>query len=880
MSESLGRSVLELDTDDTKLRRGIRTGRRGAQSLDRDFERTAKNIAANFQRVGKQMQDIGDRAQRVGSTLSRRVTAPILALGGAVAYAGANFEREMNAVKAISGATGADLERLSQQAQELGSTTQFSAGQAAQGMQFLSMAGFGVNETLSAMPGVLNLAAAGQIDLATSADITSNVLTGFRLEADQTGRMVDVLAAVSTSANTNIEQMGEAMKFVAPVAATAGQSVEEASAAIGVLSDAGIQGSMAGTTLRRALAELMSPASNINKALESAGTSAFDAQGNMLPLADVLDNIREAGIPATEMMDLFGQRAGPGMSVLLAEGGESLREFTGELENSTGTAARIAEERMDGLLGTLTELKSALEGLAISISNSGLLEFLTSMAEKLVELVRWMAGLPAPVLRVITVLGGLVATIGPLILVFGLFTSAVGIATASLGAFLAALAPFLPAIAAAVAAIGLGVLAWQRWGGGITAVAMPAIRSVTRAVQWLGNAFRVFVTELPEIWQSIVNVTSAGTRNTVSWLERPIAIIMKVREAIIWAWRTAMQFAVDVVAQQVGAVASILDRFVPGIDINVDALKETISSIPNIIDDQVENAGEVARGMGESVARRFQEGQRAAMEESADAGEAPQIGPDPADVQERYDQTAQVVQGGQLAIANSQTEAQREGLGVDSEGNPREPLDLIVPRPEALARRMEQLNEQSRDGWDGMANLAGRFASESEQINNKNWDAQEATTTGALGSMLGALAGHSKKAFKLQKAAGIANAIVSTFQGISKALELGWPLGPIAAAAIGAQGFAAVARIKSATFSGGGSTSVPSGGNVSKASAPSVGQDPGSGEGENGGMPRTVTIRGVSERTSFRRDEVQDMMNGMSREVARGNRPPKFVFED
>jgi TP901 family phage tail tape measure protein len=878
MSEKLGRSVLELDTDDTKLKRGLREGERGARKLDRDFERTARNIAANFERVGRQMQAIGDRARQVGNTLTRRVTAPILAMGTAVALTGANFEKEMNAVRAISGATGRDLERLEEQARLLGSTTQFSAGQAAQGMQFLSMAGFEVNQTLEAMPGVLNLAAAGQIDLAESADIASNILTGFRLEADQTGRMVDVLAAVSTNANTNIQQMGEAMKFVAPVAAVAGQSVEEASAAIGFLSDAGIQGGMAGTTLRRALAELLNPASRVNEAMEEAGVSAFDASGNLLPLADILDNISEAGIPATQMMELFGQRAGPGMSVLLSQGGEALREFTGELEESTGTAARIAEQRMEGLLGTLTNLRSALEGLAISISNSGLLEFLTAMAERLVGLVRWMSELPGPVLKVITVVAGLAAAVGPLLIVFGLLASGIGAGMVAMAGLVTVVTPFIPVFLKLLAAVRVGVGLWNRFGAGLTSVARPALQAITQAVQGLAAGLFEFMGVLPEIWQSVVNVTSNAAAEIVGFIRAPAEAVWGVAENIVDAWQGAMRLSLRVVASGVSGIAGVLNR-IPGVDIDTAALQETITDIPNMLGRQAESMGEVARGMGESVVRRFQEGQRAAMAEADEAGEAPEIGPNPDQVAERYQQTEQIVQAGQLAIHESQAEAQREGLGVDEDGNERTPLDLIAPRPEALAKRMEELEEGSREGWSTMSNLAGDFARETEQMNRQNWSAQETTMSGALGSMLSSLSSHSKSAFRMQKAAGIANAIVSTYQGIAAALELGWPMGPIAAAAIGAQGFAAVSSIRSASFSGGGSTSIPSAGSVSTASASSVGEAPTGGQGDEG-IPRTVTVRGVSDRTMFRREEVQDMMNGMSKEVARGNRPPQFVFED
>src|SRR5690554_5207658 len=175
----------------------------------------------------------------------------------------ADFGQEMSTVRAITGATDAQFEQLQNTARELGATTRFSASEAAAGIQFLARAGFEVDDILASIEGTLQLAQAGAMGLAEAADIASNVLTGFRLNAAETSRVVDVLALASNSSNTNVSQLGQAMSMVAPVAAGLGVSVEEASAAIGALSDAGIQSSRAGTGLRRVLSSLESPSSKM-----------------------------------------------------------------------------------------------------------------------------------------------------------------------------------------------------------------------------------------------------------------------------------------------------------------------------------------------------------------------------------------------------------------------------------------------------------------------------------------------------------------------------------------------------------------------------------------------------------------------------------------
>lgn len=209
------------------------------------IELDTKNFNEGVERARSQTQKLGDQAKLTTTEFNRlalafgAVTTALGALTGQAIKTAANFEASMSRVSAITGATTEQFEALEKQAMELGATTVFSASQAAEGMSFLAMAGFDTNEILAAMPGVLNLAAAGQMDLARASDIASNILTGFQLSAEESGRVVDVMAKAMTTANTNIEQLGYAMKYVAPVAASVGLSIEETAAAVGKLSDSG-----------------------------------------------------------------------------------------------------------------------------------------------------------------------------------------------------------------------------------------------------------------------------------------------------------------------------------------------------------------------------------------------------------------------------------------------------------------------------------------------------------------------------------------------------------------------------------------------------------------------------------------------------------------
>ena len=378
---------------------------------------------AALRNAQRSMTKFGRSMQRVGQNLTTSVTLPVIAIGGNALRTAAQFESAMNQVAAVSGATGKQFQELETLAKQLGETTSFSASQAAEGMSFLAMAGFEVNDILESMPGVLNLAAAGQMDLAMASDIASNILTGFGKDASEMANAVDVLAKTFTSSNTNLVQLGEAMAYVAPVANSAGLQFEEVSAAVGLLGNAGIQASRAGTTLRQAIASLLSPTAKEQEAMDRLGISAKDSAGNILPLYKIIEQLEKSGADATDVMQMFGLIAGPGITSLLDQGSQALKGLTTELENSGGTAQKIADKQLEGLNGALKRLQSAFEGLMITIADSGLLDAATRLIERLTESVgklaeRWRKLAPEVQENILLIIG-IVAAVGPLLMIFG-----------------------------------------------------------------------------------------------------------------------------------------------------------------------------------------------------------------------------------------------------------------------------------------------------------------------------------------------------------------------------------------------------------------------------------------------------------------------------
>lgn len=288
----------------------------------------------------------------------------------------AEFEKRMSRVKALTGASGATFEALNETAKRLGATTVFTAGQAAEGMSFLAMAGFGPEQILKSIGPSLELAAAGQLELGRAADIVTNIMTGMGVAAKDVGAAVDVVTRAATQANTNVEQLGEAMSYVAPLARMAGMSIEETSAGIQVLSNAGIQGSMAGTALRGVLVALTAPTDVAREKMRELGVSIGDAAGNVLPLADIVRQFERVlrGMGSERRLEalgaIFDTRQITGMTTLINTGSATLRRFTDNLQAAGGTANRIAKTQLDNLAGSVVLVLSVLEGLKNAVGDS------------------------------------------------------------------------------------------------------------------------------------------------------------------------------------------------------------------------------------------------------------------------------------------------------------------------------------------------------------------------------------------------------------------------------------------------------------------------------------------------------------------------------
>ena len=304
------------------------------------------------------------------------------------------FEKSMSKLGAISGASANELQKMSDKARELGQSTQYSASEVAEAMNFQAMAGMKANQILEATPDLLDLASVGQMDLARASDIATDTMTAFGLSAKEMTRIVDVMAVTTTNSNTNIEQLGEAFKNVAPVAHNLGLSIEQTSAMLGVLADSGRKGGDAGTHLKIILQRLSSTTKPVIKGLKELGISAYDSNGKLKPMTETLKQIKSKldGLSDQKkneiLKNLFGEEAIASANIIL-NNLDSMDNKLQKVANSSGEASKMAKQMNDNLNGDWKQLKSAMSELAITLYNE-LKPSLREITQNLTEFTKWL----------------------------------------------------------------------------------------------------------------------------------------------------------------------------------------------------------------------------------------------------------------------------------------------------------------------------------------------------------------------------------------------------------------------------------------------------------------------------------------------------------
>ena len=470
------------------------------------LEEQANQSATALQKIsatGEKLKDVGSNIEEAGKKLLP-VTATVTALGTASVKTAADFEIAMSKVAAVSGASGKELEDLTAKAREMGSKTKFFASEAAEAMNYMAMAGWKTEDMLSGIEGVMNLAAASGEDLATTSDIVTDALTAFGLSAQDSGHFADVLAAASSNANTNVSMMGETFKYCAPIAGALGFSVEDTAEAIGLMANAGIKSTQAGTSLRTIMTNLSGEVKICGENIGEVTVATTNADGSMRDLSDILADCRTAfsGLSESEKAaaaeSLVGKNAMSGFLALMNAGEGDSAKLSVAIDNCNGAAQSMADTMNNNLEGQLTILKSQLQELAISFG-----EILLPAVKKIVG---WVQGfinvlnsLPDGVKETIVTVALIAAALGPVLIIIGKIITAVG-----------TIMTIVPKVVGVIKAVKTAFLALNA-----TMLANPivliiaAIAALVAAFIYLWNNCDEFRQFWIDLWESIKEIAVA-----------------------------------------------------------------------------------------------------------------------------------------------------------------------------------------------------------------------------------------------------------------------------------------------------------------------------------------------------------------------------------
>lgn len=499
------------------------------KATDSGFVKTfkdAQDAVKTFEEKSNSMTTaVGKVMQGTGAAMTKYITTPLIGVGVAAAKVGGDFEEQMSRVKAISGATGDTFEQMKQQAIDLGAKTAFSAKESAAGMENLASAGFSAQEIMKAMPGLLDLAAVSGGDVALASENTATALRGFGLEASEAGHVADVFARAAADTNAEVRDMGEALKYVAPVANSMGISLEETAAAIGIMSDAGIKGSQAGTTLRGALSRLARPTKAMQDTMDNLGVSFYDADGKMKPLKTQVELLKKAfeGLTPEQqqnaLVTLYGQESLSGMMALIDKGPDSLGKLTKSLKDSDGAADDMARTMQDNMNSSIEQMFGAFESAAIVIQKI-LAPSIKKVADAISGLVEKFVSAPESTQKLVVAIGAIAIAIGPVLYALGMVVKAfqtmkVGLGVLGngislfkkLGSAIGFLTSPVGLVIAAVALLVVGfIYLWNTsedfrnfWIG-----LWEGIKSaVSSAVEWIQNAWKSTGEWFNNLWKSI-----------------------------------------------------------------------------------------------------------------------------------------------------------------------------------------------------------------------------------------------------------------------------------------------------------------------------------------------------------------------------------------
>lgn len=624
MAINVGTAVAYLDLNMTAFNSGLQQ----AQSALQTFEKSSSTLGQNMMAAGGMMTNIG-------SGLTRNVTMPLASAAQEVIEFGADFDKQMSAVEAVmqSVLQEGDMERLRQAAMSWGEQTVYTATEAAEALYYMGLAGWDVDQAINGLGNVLNLAAAGQLDLGRASDVVTDSMTAMNLVAGQTTNGIEntayytsVLAAVMANSNTDIDKLGESFKYVAPVAGNLGYTIEDLGLALGLAANAGIKSSQAGTSLRQALKNLITPTVDTESAMEKYGISLFDASGKALPFRDIMLQLQQTfgdlevdvydangelregeeimqeygnSLPITQqeklaaVVKLFGTRAMPTMLAIIQQGGTEFDKLAEAIDSAAETgsyAAEMAETQMDNLHGAWVRFTSALGTTKIMLSDlvSGELK---QFVERLTEIVKWFNSLDDAQKEQVIKWGLIAAAIGPVLMLFGNLLKSVGLIVEGFRVFnpLVQTAGSLVGTLHAEGSVLQNVLGVLK--GGIQSLFTPMtgwiaiIALVITAIVDLWKNNEEFRENITRIWNAILDIIKTVWSFVQPIFEMLIQVFMEIAKAI----EPILVMLADVLAPIMEVLAVLIGTI-------FDALRPLIDFIGTTLISVIKMAGALIKG--------------------------------------------------------------------------------------------------------------------------------------------------------------------------------------------------------------------------------------------------------------------------------------------
>ena len=588
MSVNVGTAVGYLDLDASKFKAGLKD----AQSTLSEFTNSSNNAGTRFEALGSSLKT-------VGSTITTAVSLPLLALGAGAIKTASDFEAGMSKVSALSGATGDDLKMLEDKAREMGSTTKYSATESAEALSYMALAGWDANQMAEGLEPALKLAGAAGMELALATDIVTDTMSMFGMEASEATKMTDMLAYAQANSNTDVQQLGEALKYCGASANAMGYDLADTTALLGTFADQGLKGSSAGTTLNAMFRDMKKNAKDGAIAIGDTNVAIVDANGNYRDMTDILADVEKATEVMTQaerdmaLSSIWGTEALKGVNMAFEAGVPKIREFEEGIRNSDGAASEMYDTMQNNLQGAIDNMKSAFEGLLITIGQR-LIPIFQNLVEGITNIFTWFNNLNPAIQNVIIGVGGFLAVLGPLLLIVGnviifivklstsisalvTFFSAGGAGAGILSTAIGALSgPIGIAIGVITALIAVGVLLYNNWDT-IKAKCSEVWNSIVETVTTVWNNIK---TSTLEIWSNITSTLSSAWDSIKSVTQPAVNFI---KDIVSSAWSFISTTTSTIWNSIKGIIQSVWELIKSIVNLGVEVIKLAITVAWNAI---------------------------------------------------------------------------------------------------------------------------------------------------------------------------------------------------------------------------------------------------------------------------------------------------------